>query len=141
MAPPTDRLQTQTVIRPAGDEPLHVRGDGVDVLDVLLGRVRVVHAQVALPAELPGDAEVQADGLGVADVEVTVGLRRETRHHAGAATRGQVLLDHLPEEVLVLLRRLVLVHVRVRHGAPAAPVIAAPHSSEYPQWHYYLDHE
>ena len=100
---PTDRLQAQTVVRPAGDEPLHVRRDGVDVLDVLLGRIGVVHAQVALPAELAGDAEVQADGLGVADVEVAVGLRRETRHHAADAARGQVLLDHLPEEVLALL--------------------------------------
>ncbi len=28
-----------------------------------------------------GQAEVEADGLGVADVEVAVGLRRKARHH------------------------------------------------------------
>ena len=33
-----------------------------------------------MPAELRGDAEVEADRLGVADVEVAVGLRREAGH-------------------------------------------------------------
>ena len=55
--------------------------DGIDVLVLLLGRVGVVVAQVALAAVLCGDAEVQADRLGVADVQVAVGLRRETRRH------------------------------------------------------------
>jgi hypothetical protein len=31
-------------------------------------------------AELPGDAEVEADRLGVADVQVAVGFRGKTRH-------------------------------------------------------------
>ena len=127
------------MVRPAGDEPFHVRRDRVDVLYVLLGGVRVVHAEVALTVELAGDAEVQAYRLGVADVQVAVRLRWKTCHHAADAAGGQVLLDHLPEKVLVLLPRLmprrgfgfwgclVLVHVRVRHDTPAARVIAAPH--------------
>ena len=48
--------------------------DGVDVLDVFLERVRVVEAQVADAAALLRDAEVQADALGMADVEVAAGL-------------------------------------------------------------------
>jgi len=63
-----DRLQTQTVVGPARDEPLDVRGDGIDVFDILLGGVGVVHTEIAPAAELPGDAEVEADGLGMADV-------------------------------------------------------------------------
>ena len=72
-------LQAQLVVRPAADEPVHVFGDGVHILDVFLGRVGVVHAQVADAAELAGDAEVEADGFGVADVEIAVRLRRKAR--------------------------------------------------------------
>ena len=51
--------------------------DGVHVLGVLLGGVGVVHAQVAQTAELLGGAEVDAQGLAVADVQIAVGLRRK----------------------------------------------------------------
>ena len=72
-------LQAQLVIGPTADEPFHVFGDGVHILDVFLGRVGVVHAKIADAAELARDAEVQADALGVADVKVTVRLRRKAR--------------------------------------------------------------
>jgi uncharacterized protein YjbI with pentapeptide repeats len=49
--------------------------DGIDVFDILLGGIGVVHSQVADAVELPGDSEVEADGLGVTDVEVAVGFR------------------------------------------------------------------
>ena len=55
-----------------------------DVLDVFLRRVGVVEAQVAEAAELRGDAEIQADRLGVADVQVAVRLGRKPRVHAAA---------------------------------------------------------
>ena len=42
----------------------------------LLG-IRVVEAQVGLAAELVGQPEVQADGLGVPDVQIAVGLGRK----------------------------------------------------------------
>ena len=46
---------------------------------MLLGlRIRVVHAQVAEALVVAGQPEVEVDGLGVADVEVAVGLGRET---------------------------------------------------------------
>jgi hypothetical protein len=47
-----------------------------DVFLLLVGRVRIVEAQVAAAAELLGSAEVQADRLRVADVEVAVRSRR-----------------------------------------------------------------
>ena len=92
------------VLAPVEAQPAHVRLDGVDVLLLLLGGVRVVEAQVAAAAELPGDAEVEADRLGVADVEVAVRLRgkrvtivwtRPSRRSAG---------DDLTDEVAVLGR-------------------------------------
>ena len=64
---------------PVEAEPADVVLDGVDVLDVFLDRVGVVEAQVAVAAVLGRDAEVEADGLGVADVQVAVGLGREAR--------------------------------------------------------------
>ena len=64
---------------PVESEPAHVLLDRVDVLDVFLRRIGVVEAEVADPAEFLGDAEVETDRLGVADVQIPVGFGRETR--------------------------------------------------------------
>ena len=58
-------------------QPMDVLLDGVDVLRVLLGRVGVVHAKVADAAEFFRGAEVDGQGLAVADMEIAVGLRGE----------------------------------------------------------------
>ena len=76
------------VLAPVEAEPAHVLLDGVDVLLLLLGRVRVVEAEVAAAAELLGDAEVQADRLRVAEVQVAVRLRREARDDGPRASRS-----------------------------------------------------
>ena len=87
------------VLAPVEAEPAHVGLDRVDVLLLLLRRVRVVEAQVATPAELGGDPEVQADRLRVADVEIAVGLRREARDDRVPRTRAQVLGHDVADEV------------------------------------------
>ena len=46
-----------------------------------------------------GQAEVQADALGVADVQVAVGLGREAGADRGMAAGRQVLADDLADEV------------------------------------------
>ncbi len=68
---------------PVEAEPVHGVEDAVDELLVFLLRVGVVEAHVAHAAEVARQAEVQADALGVADVQVAVGLGRE----AGADPR------------------------------------------------------
>jgi len=68
---------------PVEAQPLHRVEDGVDVLLLLLLRVGVVEAHVADAAVFRREAEVQRDALGVADVQVAVGLGRE----AGADAR------------------------------------------------------
>ena len=78
---------------------LHVLDDGLDVLDVLLGRVGVVHAQVADAAELAGDAEVEADGLGVADVQVAVRLGRKAGVDLRILLLGDVRGDDVADEI------------------------------------------
>src|SRR5690606_13090261 len=84
---------------PVEAEPAYVFLDRGDVLGVFLGWVGVVEAQVAAAAELLGDAEVQADRLGVADVQVAVGFGRETGADGVVLAAGQVVADDLPDEV------------------------------------------
>src|SRR5690606_10797385 len=95
--------------------------DRVDVFLVLLLGIGVVETQVAAPAELVGHPEVQADRLGMADVQIAVRLGREAgadprrvgrgvaviRGRAGAAgpapdgdAGGEVVGDALANEVL-----------------------------------------
>ena len=62
---------------PVVAEPADIALDRVDVLLLFLDGVGVVEAQVAAPAELRGNPEVQRDRLRVADVEVAVGLGRK----------------------------------------------------------------
>src|SRR3546814_2067412 len=85
--------------------------------DTTLFRSGVVEAQVAQAAELGGDAEVQADRLGVADVQVAVGLGREAGADGGMLPVGQVLADDLADEVLLFGGRRGI--ARGRGGAVA----------------------
>ena len=70
---------------PVEAEPVDVVCLGVDVLLLFFYGVGVIEAQVGFAAELVGEAEVEADGLGVADVKVAVGLRRKARLDDGVA--------------------------------------------------------
>ena len=85
---------------PIEAEPADVLLDRLDVLDVLFRGVGVVEAQVAGAAELGGDAEIEADRLGVADVQVAVGLGREARGDtSGVLPRADVLSHDGPDEI------------------------------------------
>src|SRR6185436_4372331 len=73
---PAEVVAREVEVRaPVEAEPVDVARDRVHVLLALLGGVGVVEAQVAAPPQLLGQAEVQADRLGVADVQVAIGLR------------------------------------------------------------------
>ena len=71
-------------VAPLEAQPLDVVLDGFHILRVLLLRVRVVEAEVAHAAELLSHAEVHADGLGMANVEVAVRFGREARLEAAS---------------------------------------------------------
>ena len=91
--------RVEEVVAPVEAQPADVGLDGVDVLLLLLDRVRVVEPQVAAAAELRGDAEVEADRLRVADVEVAVRLGREAgdrgRDPAGRDVGGDDVADEV----------------------------------------------
>jgi len=103
------RLEAEAVVRPAADQPPHVRDDGLDVLNVLLDRVGVVEPQVALAAVFAGDPEVEADRFGVADVQIAVGLRRKARDDPRIAFFRDVLRDDVADEIAGLGRAGVLI--------------------------------
>jgi hypothetical protein len=74
--------------------------DGVDVLGLFLLGIGVVEAEVSAPSEFVGQAEIEADGLGMADVQMAVGLGRETGLHASSIFVGlQVVEDDVANEV------------------------------------------
>ena len=66
-------------VSPVKAQPVDILLDGVDILGVLLGRVRVVHTQIAQTAELFRRAEIDGQRLAVTDVQISVRLRREAR--------------------------------------------------------------
>src|SRR3990167_2834469 len=104
---------------PLEAQPLYVALDRVDVFLVFLGRVGVVEAQVALAAKLLGQAEVQADRLGMADMQVAVGLRRETGDDFRVLASVQIGLDDGTKKVRsgdnLWLAHGVLDHAGARH--------------------------
>ena len=85
---------------PVEAQPAHRRHDRVVVLDVLLDRIGIVEAQVAGAAILGGEPEVQADRLGVPDVQVAVGLGWKAGDDAPAVlARAQILGDDLAQKI------------------------------------------
>ncbi len=87
------------VLTPVEAEPPHIVLDGIGVLDVFLGRIGIVEAEVAAPAVLIGDAEVEADRLGMPDVQVAVWLGRKPGDDGAKPAAAEVVLDDLPDEV------------------------------------------
>ena len=95
----------EEMLPPVEPQPPDVGLDGIDVLLLFLAGVRVVEAQVAAAAELPSDAEVEADRLRVADMEVAVGLGGEAGDDGLVPALAKVGGDDLPHEVAALVRR------------------------------------
>jgi len=56
----------------------------------LLLRVGIVKTQVTLAVIILRQPEIQADRLGVADVQITVRLGREARDDTVMPTRGEI---------------------------------------------------
>ena len=81
-------------------QPVDVAADGVDKLLLLCNRVGVVIAQIAGAAVFGGHAEVQADGLGVTNVQKAVRLRRKPRHYARVPAGLKIVGNDPPNEIL-----------------------------------------
>src|SRR5262249_22565547 len=74
--------------------------DRFDVLGFFLLGVGVVEPEVGVAFELVRETEVEADGLGVADVQVAVWLRRKTGLHVSVVFVGlEIVEDDVANEV------------------------------------------
>ena len=88
---------------PLESEPLDVFLDGFHVFHVFFGGVCVIETQVAYASVFLRDAEVEADGLGVPDVQVSVRFRRKTcLHFSSVLSFLQVFFYNLFDEIQAL---------------------------------------
>ena len=116
-------LAAQSVIGPTADQPIDVGLDGLHILDLFLGGIGVVHPQVATPVRLPRDAEVEANRLRVADVQVAIGLRRKAGDAERVLPGLQILRDDIADEVCRGGRRRGF---RFRHTSSTQSLTATP---------------
>ncbi len=90
-------------VAPVEAQPVNILLNGLYELHVLLGGVGVVHAQIAQAVVFFRGAEVDAQSLAVADVQVAVWLRREPGvdgHPGKPAARGNILIDERVDKIL-----------------------------------------
>ncbi|EKY04599.1 hypothetical protein HMPREF9120_02180 [Neisseria sp. oral taxon 020 str. F0370] len=87
--------------RPFKAQPLHVFLDGIDVFVAFFFGIGVVKAQVAQAVIHIGEAEIEADGFGVADVQVAVGLGWEAGLDGTVFAAFEVFFDDGADEVVV----------------------------------------
>ena len=80
-------------------QPFDVGLNALDEGGLLLGGIGIVKAEIALSAVLLGNAEVDAQRLGMADMQIAVRLRREARAHMVEPTVGKILVDKVLDEI------------------------------------------
>src|SRR5205823_6209848 len=87
-------------ILPIRAQPADVLADGIDVFLFFFGWIGIVIAQVEFTSILHGQAVIEADRLGMADMEIAVRLGRKARVDAPAkSARAIVLFDDLLDKV------------------------------------------
>ena len=107
------------MLAPVEAEPVDVPLDGVDVFLLLLHGIGIVEAKVAAAAVFDGKSEIQADRLGVAEMQIAVRLRWKARDDALHQAAGEVGLDHVANEIPGLFvcsglrHRLLVIHLSV----------------------------
>jgi hypothetical protein len=80
-------------------EPLHIVLNRVDIFGVFFDRVGVVKAKVAAALILTGQAKIQTDGLGVANVQIPVGFWWKTGHDPRVFSTGQIIGNDCSEKM------------------------------------------
>src|ERR1700735_4224465 len=87
------------MLAPVEAQPMDVALDGVDEFLLLLHWVGVVEAQITVAAEFRRDTEIKEYRFCVANVQISVRLRRKSRHHLLYATRPKIALHDIPYEI------------------------------------------
>ena len=97
-------------VHPIKAQPTDAVENAVDVLLVFLHRIGIVKAHVAIAAVVAGETKIQADALGMPNVQIAVRFRRETRAD----------LD------VIGLSLFQLFGIRSRMAAPVAGKVGSP---------------
>ncbi len=98
-------------ILPVPAEPFYVVYNGLDVFFFFFCGVGVVETQVAGAIEFGGNTEIQANALGVSDMEVAVGFGGEAGDDAAIPFAGfEVGGDDFTDKVESLFGRFGCIH-------------------------------
>lgn len=73
---------------------MDIVADRVDILDILFDGIGIVETEITGSSEFLSNAEVHADGFGMAYVKVAVRFGRETRVEASAVLAGGKVVGH-----------------------------------------------
>ena len=92
-------FQSEIFVRPAIDQPTDIGHDRVDEFRLFFFRVGVVHPHVADAAEFARDPEVEADRLGVSDMEIAVRLGREASVNFRVLSAAHIFCDDIADEI------------------------------------------
>jgi hypothetical protein len=85
---------------PVEAHPSQIIFDGIYVLDLFLAGVGIVKAQITQAAVVSGDPEINAHGLGMADVEIAVGLGRKPCVNPAAVLAGpEIVLNDRTDKI------------------------------------------
>jgi len=87
------------MLPPVEAEPADTVLDGLDVFHIFPGGVGIVEPQVAAAGIIAGQTEIETDGLGMTDMEVTVRLRRETGYDGLVLAGAQILVDDVADKI------------------------------------------
>ena len=87
-------------VLPLKAQPSYIFFDGVHILHVFLDRVGIVIPQITSAVVLLRCHEVQADGLGVTNMQVAVRLRRESRQNlVSVLAVFQILVNNIVDKI------------------------------------------
>jgi len=88
-----------SLVLPLEAEPLDILLDRVNVLRILFYRVCIVEAEIGLSAIFLCESEIDADALRMADVKISVRLRRETCHYGFTFAACEICFYDLLQKV------------------------------------------
>ena len=98
---------------PLKTQPANVFLDRIDILLLLAQRIGVVESEIAAARKSAGEPKVQADRLGMTDVQVAIGLRRKPNlNPALVEARGDIFDDVFLDEIV---RLALFLHIGINN--------------------------
>ena len=91
------------LLLPLETHPAYIFLNRVHILDILLDRIGVVIAEIGLSAILGGESEIDAQALGVAEVQIAVGFGRETGQNRIHFSAFEVFFNDFLKEIQLSL--------------------------------------